>query len=82
MNEKNWNSVLKSNDAQYAHTAFHNEFFNGYNICFPAKFFKRRYRTRKPWSSDGMKTSVNTKHKLYRRFKHTGNVEHEMLYKE
>ena len=54
MNEKNRNSVLHSNDAQNAYTAFHNEFFDVYNTCFPVKVFKWGYRNRKPWLSDGM----------------------------
>ena len=82
INEKNWNSVLHSNDAQNAYTEFHNAFSDVYNTCFPVKVFKRGYRNRKPWLSDGMKTSIETKNKLYRRHKHTGNAEHEMLYKQ
>ena len=34
----------------------YNEFFHVYKKCFPVKVFKRGYRTRKPWLSDGMKT--------------------------
>ena len=82
MNEKNWNSVLHSNDAQNAYTAFHNQFSDVYNTCFPVKVFKWGYRNRKPWLSDGMKTSIKTKTKLYRRYKHTGNAEHGILYKQ
>ena len=63
MNSKNWNSVLHSNDAQNAYTAFHNELCDVYNSCFPVKVFKRGYRNRKPWLSDGMKTSIKTKTK-------------------
>ena len=52
MSEKNWNDVLHNDDAQNAHTAFFNEFFDVFEV------FKRGYRTRKPWLSDGMKTSI------------------------
>ena len=61
MNEKHWNSVLHSHDAQNAYTAFYNEFSEVYNTCFPLKILKRGYKTRKPWLSDGMKTSIKTK---------------------
>ena len=57
MNEKNWNSVLHSHDAQNAYTAFYNEFSEVYNTCFPVKIIKRGYETRKPWLSGG-KTSI------------------------
>ena len=82
MNEKNCNSVLHSNDAQNAYTAFHNEFSDVYNTCFPVKVFKRGYRTRKPWLSDGIKTSIKAKNKSYRQYKRSGNTEHEMLHKQ
>ena len=58
MNEKNWNSVLHSHDAQNAYTAFYNEFSEVYNTRFPVKVLKRGYRTRKPWLSYGMKNSI------------------------
>ena len=58
MNEENWISVLHSHDAQNAYTAFYNEFSEVYNTCFPVKIRKRGYRTRKPWLSAGMKTSI------------------------
>ena len=61
MSEKNWNTVLHNDDAQNAYTAFYNEFIDVYNNCFPFKVFKRGYRTRKPWLSDGMKSSIKTK---------------------
>ena len=68
--------------AQNAYTAFHNEFSDVYNTCFPVKVFKRGYRTRRPWLSDGIKTSIKTKHKLYRQYKRSGITKHEMLYKQ
>ena len=80
--EKNWNTVLHNDDAQNAYTEFYNEFIDVYNNCFPVKVFKRCYRTRKPWLSDGMKTSIKTKNKLYRRYKNTRNPEHELQYKQ
>ena len=60
ISEKNWNTMLHNDDAQNAYTAFYNEFIDVYNNCFPVKFFKRGYRTRKPWLSDEIKTSIKT----------------------
>ena len=66
MGENDWNTVLHNDDAQNAYTAFYNEFFVVYNNCFPVRVFKRGYRTQKPWLSDGTKTLIKTKTKLYR----------------
>ena len=82
MSVKNWNTVLHNDDAQNAYTAFYNEFIDVYNNCFPVKVFKRGYRTQKPWLSEGMKTSIKSKNKLYRRYKNTRNPEHELQYKQ
>ena len=79
--EKNWNTVLHNDDAQNAYTAFYNEFIDVYNNCIPVKVFKRGYGTRKPWLSEGVKPSIKTKNKLYRRSKNTRNPEHELQYK-
>ena len=61
MSEKNWNSVLHSNNAQDAYTAFNNTFSDVYNTNFPFKDFKRGYLTRKPRLSQGMKTAIKNK---------------------
>ena len=82
MREMNWDNVLHNSNVQDAYTMFYNEFCDVYNTCFPMKVFKQGYRTRKPWLSDGMKKSIKTKNKLYRRYKKTGNAEHEYIYKQ
>ena len=82
MREMNWDNVLHNSNVQDAYTMFYNEFCDVYNTCFPMKVFKQGYRTWKPWLSDGMKKSIKTKNKLYRRYKKTGNAEHESIYKQ
>ena len=82
MSEKNWNTVLHNDDAHNAYTAFYNEFIDVYNNSNPVEVFKRGYRTRKPWLSDGMKTSIKTKNKIYRRYQNTRNPEHELQSKQ
>ena len=72
VSEKNWNNVLHNDDAQNAYSTFYNEFFDVYNNCFPVKVFQRGYRTRKPWLSDRIKTSIKTKNKLFRLYKIQG----------
>ena len=82
MREMNWDNVLHNSNVQDVYTMFYNEFCVIYNTCFPMKVFKHGYQTRKPWLSDGMKKSIKTKNKLYRRYKKTGNAEHESIYKQ
>ena len=37
-----------------------------YNECFPVIKVKKKYRNRLPWLTDGLKTSIKHKNKLYR----------------
>ena len=41
-------------------------FSNVYNECFPVIKVKKKYRNRLPWLTDGLKTSIQHKNKLYR----------------
>ena len=53
-----------------------------YNECFPLKLFKPGYKTRKPWLTEGMKTSIKNKNKMYRKCKRTNSPELEQKYKK
>ena len=81
MQTKTWEHVLHENDVQRAYSLFHNDFIDAYDKCFPIKTFKYGYRTRKPWLSDGMKNSIKTKNKLFKKSKRSSNPEHEINYK-
>ena len=49
---------------------------------FPAQDYKMRYKTRKPWLSEGLKRSIKTKNKLFHRKQKTNWLEHETIYKK
>ena len=77
----NWDHVLENNDPQSAYSSFIKDYTDMYNTHFPLKSYKIGYKTRKTWLSEGMKNSIKTKNRLYRRQKITKNHEHEKLYK-
>ena len=77
----NWDHVLENNDPQSAYSSFIKDYTDMYNTHFPLKSYKVGYKTRKTWLSEGMKNSIKTKNKLYRRQKITKNHELEKLYK-
>ena len=82
MRAKDWNQVLSDDDAQRAYTTFYNNIHETYNSCFPLREFKQGYKTRKPWLSEGMKSSIKIKNRLYMKSKKTGKKEHELKYKQ
>ena len=77
-----WTDVLKSNDPQIAYTCFHNDFHSIYEKCFPLRSFKEGYKTRKSWLTEGIKTSIKIKNRMYKRQKRTQNPEHEKEYRK
>ena len=81
LSEKNWNDVLSCDDVETAYSLFMKDFIDLYNESFPLKAFKKGYKTRKAWLSDGMKRSIKRKNKLFKRFKRSGKLEHEQEYK-
>ena len=55
---------------------------DAYDKCFPLRTIKCGYRTRKPWLSEGLKRSIQTKNKLYHRKQKSKRPEHEIIYKK
>ena len=54
------------NSCQSYFSAFMDVFKSVYNECFPVIKVKKKYRNRLPWLTDGLKTSIKHKNKLYR----------------
>ena len=81
MQDKNWDSILHSNDVQDAYSMFHRDLYDVYDTCFPLKTFKYGYRNRKPWLSEGMKQRIKIKNKLFRKSKISNKPEDENIYK-
>ena len=76
-----WSDVMNCGDPQAAYTTFHNSFTEIYNQCFPIRTFKHGYKNRKPWLTNGLKTSIKIKNRMYKRHRKTKNPEHEKAYK-
>ena len=81
LSEKVWSDVLICNDVESAYSLFMKDFIDIYNEAFPLKEFKKGYKTKKSWLSEGMKRSIKRKNKLFKRFKRSGKPEHEEEYK-
>ena len=67
---------------QSAYTSFHYDFTTMYDECFPFRTLKHGYKTRKPWLSEGLKKSIQIKHKLFYRKQKSKKPEDELLYKD
>ena len=61
----NWTEVFESNDAQLSYTKFFNSFKTSYDSCFPLKPKKSTYKERCPWLTQGLRSSIKIKNKLY-----------------
>ena len=59
-----WSSIYASSDPQEAYTLFHNCFVEMYNDSFPLHTVKHGYKNRKPWLTDGLKTSIKISWKI------------------
>jgi hypothetical protein len=60
-----WQNVLSNNNGPEAFNHFYEKFTGCFNNCFPEKVRKVNYRNRKPWLSQGLKTAIKNKNKLY-----------------
>ena len=81
LSNKVWNDLLVCDDVETAYSLFMDNFIEMYNDSFPLKAFKKGYKTKKIWLSEGMKRSIKRKNKLFKRFKRSGKLEHEEQYK-
>ena len=77
-----WLPVITVEDPQIAYARFNDIFSLGYNQCFPLKKIKLGYKNRKPWLSEGLKTSIKIKNKLFIKYKCNSTPQNEAKYKE
>ena len=61
----NWDYVTNCNNGPTAFKLFYENFRELYYKHFPAKFKKIGYNNRKPWLTQGLKTAIKNKNKLY-----------------
>ena len=65
LQEMNWDDVFNISDPQDAFTEFQSRYAKLYSSCFPKKEVKSRYTNRKSWLTDGLKSSIKNKNRLY-----------------
>ena len=82
LQNNDWSDVLSSNNPQDAFQMFSDCYRDAYDKCFPLSTIKCGYRTRKPWLSEGLKRSIQTKNKLYHRKQKSKRLEHETICKK
>ena len=67
LTEIDWSPITQNNACQDAYTMFHSIFIKEYDKCFPLEVAKVNYRTKKPWLSPALKSSIKKKkNKLYK----------------
>jgi hypothetical protein len=76
-----FNEVLNDTDPKSAFSAFHSKILELYNDSFPFRKIKIGYKTKYPWLSNGLKSSIRRKNKLYYIFKKYHTTENEKRYK-
>lgn len=75
--EVDWNDVMSSDDTKNAYSLFHRKFSCLYDECFPLRYVKLGYKDRKPWLSEGLKTSIKHKNKLFMKKNKNPDLEDE-----
>ena len=61
----NWDDILNMDDPQEALSVFHSRYTNLYSDCFPKKEVRSRHNNRKSWLTEGLKSSIKHKKKLF-----------------
>ena len=77
----NWQTVLNINEPQLAYSTFQNIFMPCYESCFPIKRKTSVDKSRKPWLSNGLITSIKTKNELYVKYLRRPTLTNHSLYK-
>ena len=65
LDQTDWTNLRNISDAQDAYTCFIYTFRKIYNNCFPLKSIKIYRNLKKPWITQGIRSSIKTKNKLY-----------------
>ena len=77
----NWDEIYHETDMQMAFSRFHSVFLNLYNTHIPKRKIKLKYNTRKLWLTQGLKSAIKTKNKMYKLFLKVPSAHNETRYK-
>ena len=79
--ECEWYDIFTNLDTNTAFEKFHEKLKSAYDTAFPKIQIRKCYRTKKPWLTEALKTSIKTKNKLYLQYKKCNSVYNECKYK-
>ena len=65
MSNIGWDEISRSTDTQQAYDTFHKHLVEINNKHFPKIRIERQYNNKKPWLSEGLKSSIKQKNNLY-----------------
>ena len=81
LSDSNLDNILTLSDPQTCMTILHEALCKAHNIAFPLKKIRLKYRNRKPWLTDALKTSIKRKNVLYIALRKHYSPEKETYYK-
>ena len=76
-----WNEVLNSSETNEAFEKFNKIFCQKLNCCLPMTKISKKSIKNKRWVTAGCRKSIETKHKLYKKWIKTRNTKDEGVYK-
>lgn len=79
--EDTFQNIFEIDDANNAASEFQNVLGILYDKCFPLKIINTKYCCKKPWLSEGLKSSIKKKNMLYKCFIKNPTLQSEKLYK-
>merc|ERR1712208_254324 len=76
-----WIRLCDDNNTNNSFELFHNKLRELHNQYFSITKIKKEYNNRKPWLTEGLRSSIKTKNKLYSKYKKVDSVANETIYK-
>ena len=80
VNDTDWLEIIQSDSAQTAFSNFFDIFKEKYDEYFPVKTVNRKIKRSKPWINGNLKSCINKKNKLYRKYKRIPSVYNKNTY--
>ena len=80
ISEMDWTTVMNSSSCEPAFNLFHEKIKCCYNQSFPLQKVRRKYNNRIPWLTEGLKTAIKKKNKLYVKSKKHDTAYNKMVY--
>ena len=76
-----WSQVFSIDEPQVTYSTFNNALLSLYDHHFPLKQMVSRYKSRKPWLTQGLRHSIQLKNQLYIKYHKSPTDENATIYK-